>query len=418
MSSRDVFISHSKADSLAAEEVCAVLEGRGFSCWIAPRDVAPGSNYAEEILDAIEETRATVLILSANSNASVHVRHEIERAVSKGKTVFPVRVEDVKPARSIELFVSAAQWIDAFHPSVAEGATRLADALARKLNGATVTATAVAKPVARPVVVAPHTPRASRRGAIGAIAFVLVAALGAVGAWKMGLFDTVRPGVRLAIEGPAKAEVSVDGRLVGQAGGEEKFFALEPGDHKITIAAPSYWRYEKTIRVGSGAAERLEVALQAVNVLELTVTPANAKVAIDGKSIDGSSIELRDGSHQIDVSASGYKPDRQTVTMKGGMRQVMSIKLAAVEERRAAAPAPRPRQVAEPAPAVVQPPPAPARAAAAADEVVQPPAAQEARREEAERGGFGEAFGKSFGESLGRNLGQGRMPGPMPFLPH
>ena len=40
-----VFISYSHTDRETAEKVCAVLEQRGFGCWIAPRDVLPGSRF-------------------------------------------------------------------------------------------------------------------------------------------------------------------------------------------------------------------------------------------------------------------------------------------------------------------------------------------------------------------------------------
>jgi TIR domain len=97
---RLAFVSHSTKDREVAEWVCSELEAHGISVWIAPRDVRPGRNYAEEIIHAIEATRLTIVVLSDNANASVHVQHEVERAVSKGKPVFPVRVADVAPARA------------------------------------------------------------------------------------------------------------------------------------------------------------------------------------------------------------------------------------------------------------------------------------------------------------------------------
>ncbi|MBV8226902.1 MAG: toll/interleukin-1 receptor domain-containing protein [Verrucomicrobia bacterium] len=45
--SHDVFISHSSADKRAADAACALLETRGIKCWIAPRDIRPGSDWGE-----------------------------------------------------------------------------------------------------------------------------------------------------------------------------------------------------------------------------------------------------------------------------------------------------------------------------------------------------------------------------------
>jgi WD40 repeat protein len=115
-SHRQVFISYSGEDRAIAEKVCELLERDDLRCWIAPRDVLPGHDYGIQILDAIESTRVMVLILSAHANASIFVKNEVERAISKGKVVVPLRIQDVQPSRALELFVSRSQWIDAWTP--------------------------------------------------------------------------------------------------------------------------------------------------------------------------------------------------------------------------------------------------------------------------------------------------------------
>jgi TIR domain-containing protein len=59
----------------------------GFRCWIAPRDVIPGTMYADGIVHAIDESSILVLILSEWAIVSAHVGREIERAVSKRRPV-------------------------------------------------------------------------------------------------------------------------------------------------------------------------------------------------------------------------------------------------------------------------------------------------------------------------------------------
>jgi hypothetical protein len=85
-----------------------------MSCWIAPRDVPFGANYGKAILDAIEAAELFVVLLSASANKSIHVTNEIERAASYGKTIIPLRLENVKPSREIEFHISARQWVDLF----------------------------------------------------------------------------------------------------------------------------------------------------------------------------------------------------------------------------------------------------------------------------------------------------------------
>ena len=72
----DVFISYSSKDKLTADAVCAALEANGIRCWIAPRDILPGSDWGEAIIDAIHACRAMLLIFSSNSNASAQINRE------------------------------------------------------------------------------------------------------------------------------------------------------------------------------------------------------------------------------------------------------------------------------------------------------------------------------------------------------
>ena len=95
---RDVFISHSSHDRAAAEAVLAALERAGHSCWIAPRDIVPGQEYGEAIVDAIRSSRIFLLVLSASSINSPQVRRETERAANADVPIIPFRIEDVQPS--------------------------------------------------------------------------------------------------------------------------------------------------------------------------------------------------------------------------------------------------------------------------------------------------------------------------------
>jgi hypothetical protein len=126
------FISHAKADEKKARAIAEGLESRGFKCWIAPRDVKAGRSYGDEIIRGIESTRSFVLVLSKASNDSAFVAREVERAVSKKKPIFAVRIANVEPAPSLELFISGTQWIDAFAGRVGPYVDRLASLLAEE----------------------------------------------------------------------------------------------------------------------------------------------------------------------------------------------------------------------------------------------------------------------------------------------
>jgi hypothetical protein len=127
MRQRDVFISYSSKEKTIADAICGVLEREDVRCWIAPRDIRPGQNYAESILEAINNCRMMVIILSSASNASPHVLREVERGVSKGLPVVPFRIEDIKPSKSLEFFLSAPHWLDALTPPLDGHIQRLAE---------------------------------------------------------------------------------------------------------------------------------------------------------------------------------------------------------------------------------------------------------------------------------------------------
>jgi hypothetical protein len=128
-----VFISYSSKDKPIADAVCAALESRGIQCWIAPRDVHPGEEYGESIVEAINDSGAMVLVFSANANNSPQIRREVERAVSKGIDILPFRIEDVTPAKSLEYFIGAVHWLDAFHGPLEPHLDSLCEAVKRRL---------------------------------------------------------------------------------------------------------------------------------------------------------------------------------------------------------------------------------------------------------------------------------------------
>src|SRR4051794_36103773 len=81
LKSHDVFVSYSQPDRECAFDIVAWLEARDIGVWIAPRDVSPTAEWAEDVIDAIASSRVMVLVFSASTNESAQVRREVERAV-------------------------------------------------------------------------------------------------------------------------------------------------------------------------------------------------------------------------------------------------------------------------------------------------------------------------------------------------
>src|SRR5262249_14132566 len=110
---RDVFVSYSTHDKTTADAVCATLEANGLRCWIAPRDIVPGMNWGEAIIDAINTSRVMVLVFSSNANTSQQIRREVEQAVNQGLIIVPLRIEKVTPTKSLAYFIGPVHWLDA-----------------------------------------------------------------------------------------------------------------------------------------------------------------------------------------------------------------------------------------------------------------------------------------------------------------
>ncbi|HEY2711757.1 MAG TPA: TIR domain-containing protein [Chthoniobacterales bacterium] len=125
-----VFISHSHRDAEASAEILAALEERGVKCWTAPRDVPPGGSYAEAILTAIENASCFVLVYTENSNVSPHVLREVERALSYGANIIPVRFDGSSVSKSLDYLLATVHWLSVVteprSKSIGEVAERIA----------------------------------------------------------------------------------------------------------------------------------------------------------------------------------------------------------------------------------------------------------------------------------------------------
>lgn len=122
----DVFISYPHQDKAVADAACAKLEGEGIRCWIAPRDVPPGAEWAAAIVDAIGHCRAMVLIFSSNTNESKQIRREVQQAFDGEKPVVPFRIENVLPEKSLRYYMGSVHWLDALTPPLERHLQKLA----------------------------------------------------------------------------------------------------------------------------------------------------------------------------------------------------------------------------------------------------------------------------------------------------
>lgn len=110
----DAFVSYATVDRERVDAIVAGLEAHGLKCWIAPRDMRPGTEYGSEIIRGIRESRSLIVFLSPGSVTSRFVRAEVERAVTFGHSIYPVRLAEVELGAALEFFLSIHQWVDLF----------------------------------------------------------------------------------------------------------------------------------------------------------------------------------------------------------------------------------------------------------------------------------------------------------------
>jgi hypothetical protein len=228
------FVSHASEDAAIAASITEYLERSGVTCWIAPRDVTPGGDYGAEIVHGIETSAVFVLVLSENANESIFVKREVERAVSKGKPIFPIRVREVLPSRSLELFISSAHWIDAWQPPIEKYLARLAQSI-------TAAAKVYDAGAAGPAPIAPLAPsaaaRARRHLAAAAIGLLL---LGGAGWYAYSLLKAGALAPSVARLEPGAGSSSSGAPPVAPAAGQEGSAVpgAPPGNPQVAAVRP------------------------------------------------------------------------------------------------------------------------------------------------------------------------------------
>jgi tetratricopeptide (TPR) repeat protein len=184
------FISYATADRTEALKVCKAIERRGTKCWISMRDVPPGANYQEAIVQSLRTARAVVLVFTEAANTSEEIKKELSLASRYHVPVIALRLKDVEASDAFAYELSTRQWINAF-----DGWDTSIDTLVgriEQISGSGPLAPAAATPASL------RTALSSRRVAIAAGLLSLVAAAGVWWALRPPQVATHSLAVRLA----------------------------------------------------------------------------------------------------------------------------------------------------------------------------------------------------------------------------
>ncbi len=220
------FICYSSRDKAWADAVCNALELAGHRCWIAPRDVTAGTEWGSAIIGGIDQCQIMVLIFSRHANASTHVRREVERALSKGLSILPLRIEDVQPQGAMEYALSSTQWLDAFAPHPEASLQQLTESVTALLSIPSRSSPSypdMARTADRFATNSAHIP-GPRRAAWLCASFVLVAVCAVMAIWsRTGApsANTMQPSgqpPRLLDHAPKSTQIVLNGTWNGTSG--------------------------------------------------------------------------------------------------------------------------------------------------------------------------------------------------------
>ena len=187
---RAVFISYASEDFAIAARVCQALENTGSPCWMAPRDIPPGTDYPSAIVEGIREAVVLVLLVTDAAVQSPHILSEVGHAFNEKKRIIPVRLSKVELPPDLEYFLMTTQWLDAEGGPTGGNLKRVIGAVRAALRGSAI----------------PETQRLRSRGRLLAAGLSVAVALSAAGAayWKLTQPGPATPVPEVPLKSPEK----------------------------------------------------------------------------------------------------------------------------------------------------------------------------------------------------------------------
>jgi hypothetical protein len=101
---------------------------------MAPRDIPAGVVWSQEIVRAIDQSRALVLVFSSAANESRQVFRELDYADTRGVPMLLFRVQNLEPLGAIRYFIGSTQWLDAWSASAKRSMDLLRASLSQMLK--------------------------------------------------------------------------------------------------------------------------------------------------------------------------------------------------------------------------------------------------------------------------------------------
>lgn len=114
-----LFVSYSHKDRSRVEPIVSVIEEMGRRVWMDRNDITGQTGWAGQIVRAIRECRAVVLMASPNSYTSDQVVRELYLAMNHRKTIVPIEIEPAEMPDELQYILAPFQ-----HHRLSAGETR------------------------------------------------------------------------------------------------------------------------------------------------------------------------------------------------------------------------------------------------------------------------------------------------------
>lgn len=124
-----VFVFYAHADSASVQPVVEVVKDNGRQVWIDKGGIAPGENWAGEIVRGIKGSTGVMVMCSPNAFESDHIKREVYLADRYKKPMLPVFIAEAQLPEDFEYFFAGVQWLELFKLPEAERPAAIGKAL-------------------------------------------------------------------------------------------------------------------------------------------------------------------------------------------------------------------------------------------------------------------------------------------------
>jgi adenylate cyclase len=127
----DVFISYSREDKERVLSLAGELRGAGISLWIDEGNIDGATMWGEEIVNALENAKVLLLMVTENAVASHNVVKEVVLASERKSHILPIHLEPTQIPQSLKYSLAGIQHIEYFRGDIKDNVKLILRSLER-----------------------------------------------------------------------------------------------------------------------------------------------------------------------------------------------------------------------------------------------------------------------------------------------